>query len=253
MRRGGRRRDDVQGRAERPRPAARRAAVLRPDRRRQDAPGPGAGRLPVRARRAAGPDDPAGHERVRRARRGRPPARPTPPAGPASWSSRVRQQPFSVLLLDEVEKAAADVFDVLLGVFDEGRLTDRYGRVTNFRSSVIVMTSNLGAGSGGRSGSSQGAAADEAAADAVTGRSRVLPPGVLQPHRRGRPVPPARPGRRPARSRRRSCRELAKREGLAKANLTLAWTPAVVERWRRRATTRGTGPARSSGRSSRRW
>ena len=58
---------------------------------------------------------------------------------------RVRQQPFCVLLLDEIEKAAPDVFDVLLGVCDEGRLTDRFGRATVFRSSVILMTSNLGA------------------------------------------------------------------------------------------------------------
>lgn len=58
---------------------------------------------------------------------------------------RVREQPFCLVLLDEVEKAAPEVFDLLLGVFDEGRLTDRFGRVTNFRSSVIVMTSNLGA------------------------------------------------------------------------------------------------------------
>jgi len=58
--------------------------------------------------------------------------------------SRARQQPFCVLLLDEIEKAAPEVFDVLLGVCDEGRLTDRYGRMTTFRSCVIIMTSNLG-------------------------------------------------------------------------------------------------------------
>jgi ATP-dependent Clp protease ATP-binding subunit ClpC len=70
-----------------------------------------------------------------------------PPQGePGELVKRVRRQPFCVLLLDEVEKAAADVFDTLMGVFDEGRLTDQYGRVTNFRSTVIVMTSNLGAG-----------------------------------------------------------------------------------------------------------
>src|SRR5882724_9188986 len=59
---------------------------------------------------------------------------------------KLRQQPFTVLLLDEVEKADPEVFDVLLGVFDEGRLTDRYGRVTTFKRAVIVLTSNLGAG-----------------------------------------------------------------------------------------------------------
>ncbi|HEY7424014.1 MAG TPA: AAA family ATPase [Gemmataceae bacterium] len=58
---------------------------------------------------------------------------------------RLRQQPFCVLLLDEIEKAASEVFDALMGVCDEGRLTDRYGRTTTFRSCLILMTSNLGA------------------------------------------------------------------------------------------------------------
>ncbi|HJZ57019.1 MAG TPA: AAA family ATPase, partial [Gemmataceae bacterium] len=69
-----------------------------------------------------------------------------PQSEPGELVKRVRRQPFSVLLLDEIEKASAEVFDTLMGVFDEGRLTDQYGRVTNFRSTIIVMTSNLGAG-----------------------------------------------------------------------------------------------------------
>lgn len=69
-----------------------------------------------------------------------------PPHGePGMLIRRLRHQPFSVVLLDEIEKASSDVFDVLLGALDEGRLTDRYGRTTWFRSSVILMTSNLGA------------------------------------------------------------------------------------------------------------
>jgi ATP-dependent Clp protease ATP-binding subunit ClpC len=68
-----------------------------------------------------------------------------PPDGePSPLIRRLRQQPFCVLLLDEIEKAAPEVFEVLLGVCDEGRMTDRYGRATTFRSSVIIMTSNLG-------------------------------------------------------------------------------------------------------------
>ncbi len=63
---------------------------------------------------------------------------------PSDLIKRLRQQPFCVVLFDEIEKADADVFDVLLSVFDEGRLTDRYGRITTFRSAVIIMTSNLG-------------------------------------------------------------------------------------------------------------
>lgn len=63
---------------------------------------------------------------------------------PGELVRRLREQPFSVVLLDEVEKAHPDVFDLLLGVFDEGRLTDPWGRLTTFRSSIIIMTSNLG-------------------------------------------------------------------------------------------------------------
>jgi ATP-dependent Clp protease ATP-binding subunit ClpC len=72
-----------------------------------------------------------------------------PPGGePSALIQRIRQQPFSVVLLDEIEKASPEIFDLLLGLFDEGRLTDRYGRLTTFRSSVLIMTSNLGAAAG---------------------------------------------------------------------------------------------------------
>ncbi len=57
----------------------------------------------------------------------------------------VRERPFSVLLLDEVEKADPSIFDALLTVLDEGRLVDAYGRITHFRNTIIIMTSNLGA------------------------------------------------------------------------------------------------------------
>jgi ATP-dependent Clp protease ATP-binding subunit ClpB len=57
----------------------------------------------------------------------------------------VRRRPFSIVLLDEVEKAHAEVFDILLQVLDEGRLTDSMGRTVSFRNTLIVMTSNLGA------------------------------------------------------------------------------------------------------------
>ncbi len=56
----------------------------------------------------------------------------------------VRRKPYSVILMDEVEKAHADVFNVLLQVLDDGRLTDGHGRTVDFRNTVIVMTSNLG-------------------------------------------------------------------------------------------------------------
>ncbi|MGV3663911.1 MAG: AAA family ATPase [Prosthecobacter sp.] len=75
-----------------------------------------------------------------------------PDGDAAAWIQKLRRQPFSVLLFDEIEKASAEVYDVLLGLLDEGRLTDRFGRVTDFRSAIIVMTSNLGATSKGAMG-----------------------------------------------------------------------------------------------------
>ena len=56
----------------------------------------------------------------------------------------VRRRPYSVLLLDEIEKAHPDVFNVLLQVLDDGRLTDGHGRTVDFTNTVIVMTSNAG-------------------------------------------------------------------------------------------------------------
>ncbi|MCB1844409.1 MAG: AAA family ATPase, partial [Halioglobus sp.] len=56
----------------------------------------------------------------------------------------VRRRPYSLLLLDEVEKAHPDVFNILLQVLEDGRLTDGQGRTVDFRNSVVVMTSNLG-------------------------------------------------------------------------------------------------------------
>jgi len=57
----------------------------------------------------------------------------------------VRRKPYSVILLDEIEKAHPDVFNVLLQVLDEGHLTDNYGRVIDFKNTVVIMTSNVGA------------------------------------------------------------------------------------------------------------
>jgi ATP-dependent Clp protease ATP-binding subunit ClpC len=66
-------------------------------------------------------------------------------------TSAVRRQPFSVVLLDEIEKAHPDVFDLLLQVLGEGRLTDALGRTADFSNAVIVMTSNLGTKAGRQS------------------------------------------------------------------------------------------------------
>ena len=56
----------------------------------------------------------------------------------------VRRRPFRVILFDEVEKAHPDVFNILLQILEDGRLTDGHGRTVDFRNAVIIMTSNLG-------------------------------------------------------------------------------------------------------------
>ena len=59
-------------------------------------------------------------------------------------TERVRRNPYSVVLLDEIEKAHPDVFNLLLQVLDDGRLTDGQGRTVDFRNTVVIMTSNIG-------------------------------------------------------------------------------------------------------------
>ncbi|MFH1061529.1 MAG: AAA family ATPase, partial [Candidatus Omnitrophota bacterium] len=60
-------------------------------------------------------------------------------------TEKVRRKPYSVILLDEIEKAHPDVFNLLLQVLEEGRLTDSFGRKVDFRNTVLIMTSNIGA------------------------------------------------------------------------------------------------------------
>ena len=66
-------------------------------------------------------------------------------SGGGQLTERVRRKPYSVILFDEVEKAHPDVFNVLLQILDDGRLTDSKGRVVNFKNTIIIMTSNVGA------------------------------------------------------------------------------------------------------------
>ena len=74
-----------------------------------------------------------------------------PPPGYVGFESggllteSVRRKPYQVILLDEIEKAHSDIYNILLQVFDEGRLTDSHGRTVNFRNTLIIMTSNIGA------------------------------------------------------------------------------------------------------------
>ncbi|NQT90907.1 MAG: AAA family ATPase, partial [Candidatus Omnitrophica bacterium] len=60
-------------------------------------------------------------------------------------TEKVRRRPYSVVLLDEIEKAHPDVFNLLLQIFEEGRLTDSFGRKVDFKNTVVIMTSNIGA------------------------------------------------------------------------------------------------------------
>jgi len=59
-------------------------------------------------------------------------------------SEKIRKKPYSVILLDEIEKAHPDVFNILLQILDDGLLTDSYGRHVNFKNTIIIMTSNAG-------------------------------------------------------------------------------------------------------------
>ena len=88
----------------------------------------------------------------------------------------VRRKPYSVVLLDEIEKANPDVWNILLQVLDDGRLTDNKGRVVNFKNTIIIMTSNIG------SGIIQDAFEDvnEKNADEVTEKARVEVMGLLR-------------------------------------------------------------------------
>ncbi len=103
-------------------------------------------------------------------------------------TEQVRRRPYSVLLFDEIEKAHPDVFNILLQILDDGRLTDAQGRTVDFKHAVVIMTSNLGADriqparapEGVVRGAEGGPDADPAA---------ELPAGVHQPDRRDHRLP----------------------------------------------------------------
>ena len=101
----------------------------------------------------------------------------------------VRRRPYQVVLFDEIEKAHPDVFNVLLQVLDDGRLTDGQGHTVDFRNTLIVMTSNLG--SEFLTNQPEGQDTDAVQGSGDGGGARELPAGVSQPGRRDHPVPPA--------------------------------------------------------------
>ncbi|MFE5814404.1 ATP-dependent Clp protease ATP-binding subunit [Streptomyces sp. NPDC056479] len=88
----------------------------------------------------------------------------------------VRRHPYSLLLLDEIEKAHPDVFNILLQVLDDGRLTDSQGRTVDFTNAVIVMTSNLGSEAISRGGTGIGFGSGDEQADEEARSERILRP-----------------------------------------------------------------------------
>ena len=115
------------------------------DRRRQNRTGPRAGRVPVRRRARHG-----AHRHVRVHGEARRLAADRRASGYVGYeeggqlTEQVRRRPYAVVLFDEIEKAHPDVFNVLLQMMDDGRLTDGQGRTVDFRNTVIIMTSNIG-------------------------------------------------------------------------------------------------------------
>jgi len=148
-----------------------------------------------------------------------------PPNGdPSELIRRIRQQPFVVLLLDEIEKANPEVFDVLMGVFDEGRLTDRFGRVTNFRSAIIIMTSNLGAGKQ----SAYGFDGSSAKTDYRNEAMQFFRPEFFNRMDGLVTFDPLR-AETVRRITEKELSSIAKREGLVRLNLSFVWTQRLVE------------------------
>ena len=144
-------------------------------------------------------------------------------------SEAVRRRPYAVVLLDEIEKAHPDVFNVLLQVLEDGRLTDGQGRTVDFTNTVLIMTSNLAGRPAG-----------------------LLQAGVLQPHRRGRPLPLA---CRPSDIRHIVDIQVDHARGARRPSAGSPWRSPTRPGtgWPERATTPTSGPARCAGCSSARW
>ena len=131
-------------------------------------------------------------------------------------TEKVRRKPYSVVLLDEIEKAHPDVFNILLQVLDDGILTDSLGRRVDFKNTILIMTSNIGTRDLKRAGGfgfGAASADDDYGAMKIDDRGRPeagLQPRVPQPHRRHDRLPPARDGSTSSRSSTSRWRELVK-------------------------------------------
>jgi ATP-dependent Clp protease ATP-binding subunit ClpC len=159
--------------------------------------------------------------------------------GIKSLAEQVRQQPLSLILLDEIEKAHPEVFDLLLGVLGEGRLTDDSGRLVDLRMSVIIMTSNLGVRAGG--GVGFGAEATASGHDFITSVRKHFRPELFN---RLDAVVPFAPLTPEALSRivHLELHKASQRAGLTRRRITLEVTPDA----RTQLATRGYEPARGA-------
>ncbi|MFT4663505.1 MAG: ATP-dependent Clp protease ATP-binding subunit ClpC [Patescibacteria group bacterium] len=144
---------------------------------------------------------------------------------PGQLIQNIRQRPFAVILLDEIEKANPAVFDALMTMLDEGVMLDNFGRVTNFRNTIIIMTSNLGASNQQGIGFSQTESPEAAWFSAIKKFFRpefvnridsIVPFNNLKPE-----------------DIKKIClkelEEVKNREGFVKLNLTLEFTDALVD------------------------
>ncbi len=125
----------------------------------------------------------------------------------------VRRKPYSVVLLDEIEKAHPDVFNLLLQLLDDGRLTDSKGRTVNFKNTIIIMTSNLGShliqqklSSAGPEDGSLDAVYDELRVELSQLLDGIPQAGIPEPDRRGDSLQTPGPGR-PSQDRGHSARK----------------------------------------------
>ena len=100
----------------------------------------------------------------------------------------VRRRPYQVVLFDEIEKAHPDVFNVLLQVLDDGRLTDGQGRTVDFKNTLIIMTSNIG--SEFLANQKEGEDIEAVRPYVMAEMQHQVPARVPEPHRRDHPVPP---------------------------------------------------------------
>lgn len=144
---------------------------------------------------------------------------------PGQLVKDIRERPFSVLLLDEIEKADPTIFDALLGLLDEGIMVDAYGRQTNFRNTIVIMTSNLGASS--RASIGFGAVQEDRAAYLSAIRRHFRPEFV---NRIDQIVPfRALDADDVARITERELSLLSKREGLEKRGLELRFSDSLSQ------------------------